>query len=66
MRNPYWEGWLVGLCNPGDQQVVREDCAIPGGKAGFPLGMHNFQGEATRPVAGPSLGKQTMSGMDQL
>ena len=28
--------------------------------------MHNFQGEAAHPVAGPSLGEQPVRGMDQV
>jgi len=61
-----WEGWLAGLYNHGAQQVVREDCAIPWGKAVFPPEMCNFQGEAAQPVVEPSLGEQPVRGMDQL
>ena len=50
-------GCQRGLHNPGAQQAVREDCTIPRGKAGFPLEIYNFQGEAAQPVVGPSLGE---------
>lgn len=38
-------GWMHNL---GAQQAVREHCAVLGGKAGFPLGMFNFQEEAAQ------------------
>ena len=42
----------------------RKDCTIPGGKAGCPLGMRNFQREVAQPAAGPSPGKKPVRGMD--
>jgi len=65
------------LCNPGAQQAVREDFAILEPSmlskriAQFlegtlvALRMHNFQGEAAQPAAGPSPGEQPMKGKDQ-
>lgn len=60
-------GGLAGrIAHPGSQEAVRKDCAILVGKASFPLGMHNFQGEDAQPAARPCPDENLVRGMDQL
>jgi len=63
LHNSCWEFWLEELHNIGAQQAARQDCTISRGKAGFPLEMYNFLGEATQPTVGPSLSEHLVRGM---
>lgn len=51
--------------NLGAQLAAIQDCIISRGKAGFPLEMLNFIGEATQPTIGPSPSEQPMRGVHQ-